>query len=159
MTELEITEHYIEVLYICAYVGFALWGIAGWYVGRYFLRTRYIKPNGLINMKYVRLVQDENLRFNGLIKQIQQEKKLLVEISDKLEQQNKSLWAWSYNPHRDAYSITIKQVDKNGEDVAWSDITLPDRKHWVEPVCYADDEAQAFQEWRDTLPHNQKQES
>jgi len=156
MTELEIANKTIDVLYICAYIGFALWGIAGWYIGRFFLKKNYIKPNGLINMRYVRQVENKNLRFNGLIKQIQQEKKDLVWTLDGLEEQNKSLWSWSYKPHRDAHSITIKQVDKEGEEVAYSDITLPPRKHWVEPVGYIDDDHADFQEWRDSLPHNQK---
>ena len=155
METIEQLEYKIEILYLCAYVGFALWGFAGWYVGRKSLMSNYIKPKGLINMKVVRQIENDNFNKNGLIKQIQEEKKFLVKALDNMEKENKSLWSWSYNPHRDAHSITIKQVDKNGEDVAWSDITLPDRKHWVEPVCYADDEAQAFHEWRDSLPHNQ----
>ena len=71
MSELEIANRTIDTLYICAYVGFALWGIAGWYVGRYLLRTRYIKPNGLINMRYVRQVQDENLRLDNKIRKLE----------------------------------------------------------------------------------------
>jgi hypothetical protein len=71
MTELEIANHTIEVLYICAYVGFALWGIAGWYVGRFFLKKNHIKPNGLINMGYVREVQDENLRLDNKIRKLE----------------------------------------------------------------------------------------
>jgi len=38
MTELEIAQHTTDVMEIMAYIGFALWGAAGWYIGRWFLK-------------------------------------------------------------------------------------------------------------------------
>lgn len=38
MTELELAQHTTDVTRWVAYFGFALWGAAGWYVGRWFLR-------------------------------------------------------------------------------------------------------------------------
>jgi hypothetical protein len=158
METLEQAEHYIEVLYICAYVGFALWGIAGWYVGRLLLRRNYIKPKGLVNITLMRQIEDDNFKKNNLIKQIQQEKKHLVNLLDQLEEQNKSLWYWSYAPHTEAHSIIIKQFDKEGDEVAMSDITLPEKKDWVEPTAYADDLHEDFHKWREQLPHNQPED-
>ena len=148
MTELELAQHTADVTRWVAYFGFALWGAAGWYVGRFFLKKNYIKPTGLINMRVVRQIENDNFQKNKLIK-------ALTKSLNAFEEENKSLWSWSYKPHRDAHSITIKQVDKNGEEVAYSDITLPPRKHWVEPVGYIDDDYADFQEWKDSLPHNQ----
>ena len=49
MTELEIANKTIDVLYICAYIGFALWGIAGWYIGRWFLKRNEPTINKVVS--------------------------------------------------------------------------------------------------------------
>ena len=155
MNELEIANRTIDTLYICAYVGFALWGIAGWYVGRFFLRKLYIKPTGLINMKVVRQIENDNQRLSALIKERTMEKDDLFLDVQELTDHNKRLWYWSYQPHRDTEFVTITQLDKNGEEVACSQSNLPPREHWVEPMYYVDDTYESYDAWKKTLPHNQ----
>jgi len=161
MTELEQAEHYIEVLYIFANIGFALWGIAGWYAGRTLQMKEYIKPTELVNIKLMRQIENDNYDKNseintlkGQIAHYDAENDLLSKANKELELQNRSLWYWNYAPHRDAEFITIRQQDKNGEDVATSQIMLPDSKEWAyEPVAYADERAEDFYKWKDELPH------
>ena len=161
METIEQLEYKIEILYMCAYVGFVLWGIAGWYVGRLLLRRRYIKPNELVNIASFRKSEGNNFHLNAEVSMLKEEKHdLFLDVqeldkrNEELIAQNKSLWYWNYAPHRDAEFITIRQQDKNGEDVATSQIMLPDSKHWAyEPVAYADDRAEDFYKWKDELPH------
>ena len=156
MSELEIANRTIDALYICAYVGFALWGIAGWYVGRKLQMKNYIKPTELVNIKTFRLSEGQNHHLHAEVKMLREEKfDLLLDIKE-LEDHNKRLWYWGYQPHRDAEFITITQLDKKGEEVACSQINLPPRKHWVEPMYYVDDTYESYDAWKKTLPHNQE---
>jgi hypothetical protein len=171
MATLEQTLYYIEVLYICAYVGFILWGVAGWYLGRFFLRRnepiinrlnrKWVKENKkdspLINVELMRKIEGDNFEKNGEINELkgqiahyEEENKIISEANKALELQNKSLWYWNYAPHREAEFITIKQQDKNGEEVASSQIMLPDSKDWAyQPVAFADEQAEDFYQWKE----------
>ena len=163
MTELELAQYTTDVTRWVAYFGFALWGAAGWYVGRFFLKKNYIKPTGLINMKVVRQIENDNFEKNGEITElkkqigiIHKENNRLLKNNEKLGQDNKSLWYWSHMPHSKAHFITVKQQDKDGEEVALSQTTLPEKEHWVEPPYYADDRDEDFRQWKDSLPHNKE---
>jgi hypothetical protein len=157
MTELELAQHTADVTRWVAYFGFALWGVAGWYVGRFFLKRNYIKPTGLINMKLMRQIERDNFDKNGeitelkgQIKHFEAENNIILDANKALELQNKSLWYWNYQPHREAEFITIKQLDKKGEVVATSQIMLPDSKDWAyQPVAFADDTAEDFYQWKE----------
>jgi len=163
MTELETAQLTIKTLYVFAFAGYLLWGIVGWIAGRDFLRRNHIKPNGLINMTNVRKIEEDNFKqkgeiatLKGQIAHYDKENELLSNANKELIEQNKSLWYWNYSPHREAEFITIRQQDKNGDDVATSQIMLPALKDWAyEPVAYADDRAEDFYKWKDEQPHNQ----
>jgi hypothetical protein len=73
MTELEQAQRALDVMEILAYVGFILWGCAGWYIGRTLLRKHYIKPNALINIKVVRQIEDDNFHKNEEIKELKKQ--------------------------------------------------------------------------------------
>jgi len=159
MNELELAQHTADVTRWVAYVGFSLWGIAGWVVGRWFLKKNYIKPKGLINMEVVRQIENDNFEKNGEIKELKGQIAHFEAEVTLLTNHNKRLWAWQFSPHRDAHFITIKQVDKEGDEVALSQIHLPEIEHWVEPMAYADDHYESYNKWKESLPHNQDPET
>lgn len=136
----------INLITVIAICGFLLWGGTGWVVGQIVLKRQYIKSNAFVNIKLMRQIEDDNFNLNQDVNELKTQ--VLA-----LEDHNKRLWAWNFSPHSEASFINITQYDKHGDEVASSQISLPDRKHWVEPLGYADDLHEDYHKWKEGLDY------
>ncbi len=91
MNELEQAQLTADVMQIMAYVGFTLWGAAGWFLGRFLLRKDYIVPQRLINMKVVRQIENDNFEKNGEIKELKEQIGYIHMENERLLKSNEQL--------------------------------------------------------------------